>query len=95
MILTISDIEKEAKKILQKIKSGELIDGCSMSAVQTPAMEAWEIATSLSEKNEIASNQRIEIISKLDKDVQSQLEATSYDDFDLAYEYLLQLIKQK
>lgn len=95
MNLTIADIEKEAKKILQKIKSGELIDGCSMSAIQTPTNEAWEIATNLCEKNEISSIQRIELISKLDKDVQSQLKASSYDDFDLAYEYLLQLIKQK
>jgi hypothetical protein len=95
MTLTISDIEKEATEILQKIKSGELMDGCSMSAVQTPATEAWEIATSLSEKRIISPIQKIEILSKLDKGVQSQLKVTSYDDFDLAYEYLLQLIKQK
>jgi len=40
MNLTISDIEKEAKDILHKITSGELIDGCSMSAVETPTTEA-------------------------------------------------------
>jgi len=94
MSLTVDDIEKEAKKILQKIKSGELIDGCSMSAVQTPTVEAWEIATNLSENGALSSIHKMEVFSKLDRDVQSQLEATGYDDFDLVYEYLLQLIKQ-
>ncbi|AFP32704.1 hypothetical protein [Marinobacter sp. BSs20148] len=94
MNLTISDIEKEAKDILHKITSGELIDGCSMSAVETPTTETWEIATNLSEKRKISTIQKIELFSKLDKDVQSQLKVSGYDDFDLVYEYLLQLIKQ-
>ena len=94
MSLTISDIEKEAKDILYKINSGELIDGCSMSAVETPTTEAWEIATKFSEKRKISSIQKIELFSKLDKDVQSQLKVSGYDDFDLVYEYLLQLIKR-
>jgi len=95
MSFTSSYIEKEAEKILQKIRSGELIDGCCMSAAQTPTTEAWEIAINLSDNSALSSIQKTEIFSKLDKDVQSQLEATNYDDFDLVYERLLQLIKQK
>ena len=51
MTLTIFDIENKAREILQKIKSGELIEACCMSTIQTPTIEAREIATSLRDEN--------------------------------------------
>ena len=95
MNISLSNIEKEAEKIICKIQEGKLIDGCCMSAVQTPTMEAWEIAQQLAESGTLPSQCKQELFSKLDKDVQSQLEATKYDDFDLIYERLLQLINQR
>ena len=66
-----------------------------MSALQTPTMEAWEIVQQLTESGTLSPQCKQELFSKLDKDVQSQLEATKYDDFDLIYERLLQLINQR
>lgn len=95
MNLCLTDIENEAENIILKIKTGELIDGCSMSAIQTPTMEAWGIAQELAEKSTLSSKDKQDIFSKLAKDVQSQLAATKYDSFDLIYERLLQLINQR
>jgi hypothetical protein len=95
MSIIVSDIEKEAKMILQKIKSGELIDTCGMSAMPTPTTEAWEVAAELSNDNALSPDQKTEIFSRLGQDVQAQLDSANYDDFDLIYEYLLQLINKK
>lgn len=94
MSSTISVIENEAQKIILKIKSGELIDGCSMSAIQTPTIEAWEVATNICEIIELTSMQKTAIFSKLGREVRSQLGNARYDDFDLIYERLLQLINK-
>jgi hypothetical protein len=91
MNISITDIDKEAEKIIHKIKSGELIDGCSMSAIQTPTTEAWERAQELTDSGALSPISAKEILSKLDEHVQSQL-VPNYDDFDLIYERLLQLI---
>ena len=95
MTYTVLDIEKEADKILLMMQSGELVEGCSMSALQTPATEAWETATRLSENCTLSSDQKNELILNLDKDVRTQLETTNYDDFDLIYARLLQLIASR
>jgi hypothetical protein len=94
MSFTTSDIEKEAEKIVQKIRFDEHPDGCCMSAAETSTTETWEIATLISDNNALSAIQKMEIFSKLDKEVQAQLAATDYDDFDLVYERLLQLIEK-
>ena len=91
MSFNLAQIEKEAEKIQLKLKSGELVDGCCMSPVQTPTKEAWEIAQELTENDTLSFVQRRELFSMLNKDIQSQLESSGYDDFDLVYERLLQL----
>jgi hypothetical protein len=91
----LTNINKEADKIIQKIKSGELMEGCCMSTIQTATTEAWEVAQALAEIDPLSSSDKEDVFSKLDKDVQSQLITTNYDSFDLIYERLLQLINQK
>jgi len=88
-------IEKEAHKILLMINSGELRSGCCMSAIQTPITEVWEKAQDLTEKGSLLAIEKNEIFSKLNKTTQAHLEFTGYDDFDLVYERLLQLINEK
>jgi len=47
---TLKRVIREAKKIIFKIDSGVLIDGgCGMSAIQTPAKEAWCITEEITE----------------------------------------------
>jgi len=55
MSLSLEQIELAAKQIVQKLESGELVKGCSMSALQTPITEAWELAQELVEKNALSS----------------------------------------
>ena len=89
MSFDLAQLEKEAKKIRLKLKAGELVDGCCMSPTQSPSREAWEIAEELTDNNPLSIAQRLELLSKLGTDIQSQLQATGYDDFDLVYERLL------
>ena len=91
MALSLIQIEKEADQIRQKIESGELVEGCCMAGAQTPVLEAWGIAQVLTENNVLFPAQKKEIFLKLAANVQQQLEATDYDDFDVVYEWLLQL----
>ncbi|HHJ35033.1 MAG TPA: hypothetical protein ENJ87_04640 [Gammaproteobacteria bacterium] len=92
MELTLEQIDKEADRIKEKCQSGELMDGCSMSAIQTPAREAWDVAHELIENNMMTALQRKEVFSSLDKNIRSQLDDYRYNNFDLVYERLLQLI---
>lgn len=94
MSFNLAQIEKQADKIRQMLKSGELVDGCCMSAVQTPAKEAWERAGELIENETLSYNQKQELFSILGQDIQSQLVSDDYDDFDLVYERLLQIINE-
>lgn len=82
-MLNLRDIDREAEKLLQKIHSGELAEGCCMSAVQTPSMEAWETAQDLADNSTLSSTNKRDLLSKLDKNIQSQLAATDCDDFAL------------
>ena len=90
MSFNLAQIEKQAEKIRQMLKSGELIDGCCMSAAQTPVREAWEIAQELTENETLSDVQKHKLFSKLDREIQSQLETAGYYDFDLVFERLLQ-----
>ncbi len=92
MNFCLAEIDNEAENIIQKIRSGKLIEGCSMSAIQTPTIEAWEVAQELASKSTLSSKDKQDIYSKLPKEVRLQLAATKYDSFDLIYERLLQLI---
>ena len=94
MSFNLAQIEKEAESIRQMLKSGELVDGCCMSAVQTPAKEAWERAGELTENETLTDNHKHKLFSILEQDIQSQLEIAGYDDFDLVYERLLQIINE-
>lgn len=91
--MKLSQIDKEAKAIKQKVKTGELIEGCCMSSIHTPTVEAWCIAEELTENATLSDVQQQKLFSKLDNNIQMQLETTGYDDFDLVYERLLQLIE--
>lgn len=95
MSFNLALIEKKAEKIRQMLKSGKLIDGCCMSAAQTPVREAWEIAQELTENETLSDVLKQKLFSNLDEEIQSQLETAGYDDFDLVYERLLQLSSQK
>ena len=91
MALDLIQIEQEAELIRQKIELGELVEGCCMAGVQTPVLEAWDIAQVLTENDVLFPAQKKEVFLKLAANVQQQLEATGYDDFDVVYEWLLQL----
>jgi len=94
MSLSISDIQKEALRIDTDIQSGKLVDACSMSAANTPAKEAWSTAEELIEKGPLSSLDRKQLIALLG----SRLEERTIDhadDFDLIYEFLLSVLKNK
>lgn len=94
MEISITDIDASAEKIIHKMQLGELSEGCCLSAIQTPITEAWEMAKRLADNGELSHIIAKEIFSKLDQNVQSQLAASGYDDFDLIYERFLQKIKR-
>jgi hypothetical protein len=80
-----------AGKIRLKVRTGELAGGCSMSAAPTATTAAWDIALELTGHDVLDTDQRRELMSKLDESLRSQPEAGEYDDFDLVYARLLQL----
>ena len=93
MNLTFQTVIQEAEKIKLKIDSGALIGGgCGMSAIQTPAKEAWSVTEELTEHGELPLEDQKKLMSMLDEETRIQLQATKYDDFDLIHEYFLQLI---
>jgi len=94
MSLSISDIQKEALRIYTDIQSGELVDACSMSAVNTPVKEAWSTAEELIEKGPLSSLDRKQLIALLDPQLADRT-MDHADDFDLVYEFLLSALKIK
>lgn len=95
MIITLKMVIQEAEKIQFMIDSGELVDGCSMSAIQTPMKEAWSVADEITAQNQLHAEDKDKLLSMLNEETKSQLLATNFDDFDLIYEYFLQLIDNK
>ena len=93
MSLTLQTVLKQAEKIKFKIDSGVLINGgCGMSAIQTPAKEAWSVTEEITEQGELPSKDQEKLLSMLNEKTQAQLRATEFDDFDLIHEYFSQLI---
>jgi hypothetical protein len=95
MKLSLHMVFLQAIKLDAMIISGELIDACSMSAVQTPVKEAWCMADELAEQGKLSVNEQDKLLFLLSDDIRKQLETTEFDDFDLIYEYFLQLIDNK
>ena len=94
MSLRLQTVIQEAENIKNKIDLGVLIDGgCGMSAIPTPAKEAWSVAEDLIEQGELPIEDQEKLLFMLNKTTRSQLQATEFDDFDLIHEYFLQLIE--
>jgi len=94
MSFDLNHIEDAAKRILSRLASGELQDACCMSAASTPVKEAWDAAEAIVEEYEsLTEGQQQMIFSQLSDATQAQLIRSGYDDFDLVYERLLQLIE--
>ncbi|MFT7414180.1 MAG: hypothetical protein ACI9FO_000838 [Methylophagaceae bacterium] len=66
MSLDLTDIELIAAQILQQLHSGEIHNGCSMSAVSSPVTEAWDRANELAEKVNISPAKKKNLINRLD-----------------------------
>ena len=94
MSLSITDIRKEALRMYTDIQSGELVDACSMSAVNTPVKEAWSATEDLIEKGPLSSQDRKQLIALLGPQIAGRSTDQS-DDFDLIYEFLLSALKIK
>jgi hypothetical protein len=92
MAFNIDLINQAAEKIKRQIETGEISEACCMASIATPVTEAWEIAQELAEQSQLSQEQQHTILSFLNPDIQKLLISSSYDDFDLIYERLLQLI---
>jgi len=92
MSFNLKVIDAAAETVLLKIKNGELGEACCMSAVNSPTTEAWELAGQLAEKTALSKSQQESILEALNPQIQEHLKSTGFDDFDLIYERLLQLI---
>jgi hypothetical protein len=63
-----------------------------MSSTKTPVKEAWSVAEEISEQGELPAEDQEKLLSMLNGEIKSQILATNFDDFDLIYEYFLQVI---
>ena len=95
MNITLKAIIREAEIMRSRIDSGELVDGCCMSAIQTPVRAAWDTAEEITGQGELSAEAQVKLLSMLDEESRSRLQATKFDDFDLIYEYYLQLIDNR
>ena len=66
-----------------------------MSGMSSPVTEAWDKAHELSETYNLSCEQKKNMFKELDSSVRLQFEQTGYDDFDVIYELLLQLVSNK
>ncbi|VAW54975.1 hypothetical protein MNBD_GAMMA06-218 [hydrothermal vent metagenome] len=85
-------INQAAKKIMRQVASGDISEACCMSAAATPVTESWDVAKVLTAKIQLTAAQQQTLLKKLKPEIQQQLESTGFDDFDLIYERLLQLV---
>ncbi|NOR68835.1 MAG: hypothetical protein GQ532_03930 [Methylomarinum sp.] len=93
-LITLEVLDKAAELILQRMASGQLVEGCSMSAVQTPVREAWDIAEQLTGQAVLDDVQRQRLLRNLEALAPAeyrQVQTTGSDDFDRVYAYLLAL----
>jgi len=92
MSFKLKTIDAAAETILLKIKNGEPGEACCMSAVNSPITDSWEIAGQLVENTVLSKSQQKSILDALNPQIREHLKSTGFDDFDLIYERLLQLI---
>ena len=92
MNITLKAIIREAEIIRSRIDSGELVDDCCMSATQTPVRAAWDTAEEIAGRGELSAEAGVKLLSMLNEESRSRLQATKFDDFDLIHEYFLQWI---
>lgn len=95
MKFDLSKIDLAAKQVQQKLESGELSLGCPMSTIASPVIEAWDLAHELAEGVVLTDRQRRQILNLLDRQIRQHMDRTRYDDFDLIYERLVQLISDQ
>ncbi len=92
--MNLDFIDQAAEKIQQQLRTGEVFEACCMSAVSTPVTESWEVTQELVKENSLTSVQQQVLLRVLSTKIQQQLNVTGFDDFDLIYERLLQLVFQ-
>jgi hypothetical protein len=92
MSFELTSIDLAAEQIAAKLKSGELTEGCSMAILFSPVTEAWDKAQALATTAELSAEQQQHLLACLDQQTRQHFEATRYEDFDLIYERLLQLV---
>lgn len=85
-------IDQAAGQIRQRLANGEIVEACCMSAMTTPVTESWEAARELAENADLSTRQQKILLQVLSPLVRKQLETTGFDDFDLIYERILQLV---
>ena len=92
MAFDLTLIYQASEKMLQQKRAGEIVEACCMAAMNTAVTESWEVAGELAEKARLSDEQQQTLLQALSPVVQKQLLSTGFDDFDLIYERLLQLV---
>jgi len=92
MSFDLNLIIQAAEQITQKIKTGEITEACCMSATSSPVTEAWDLAKQLADNTHLSTTQQQIILKNLNPVSRKQLESSGFDDFDLIYEQILQLV---
>ncbi len=77
------------------MRSGKIVASCSVSFLGTPITESWDAAQELAKNSCLSTEQQQIILKTLDASVRKQIESAKFDDFDLIYERLLQLVLPK
>jgi Spy/CpxP family protein refolding chaperone len=95
MTFDLSKIDLAAIQIQQKLEAGELSLGCAMSTIASPVIEAWDLAHEMAEGVVLTDQQRQKLLNLLDQQIRQQMETTRYDDFDLIFERLVQLVSDQ
>ena len=92
MSFDLNIINQAAEKIRQQPGTGEIGEACCMSGRASPVTESWDAAQELEEKANLSDAQQQTILKALNPGIRKQMESTGFDDFDLIYERLLQLV---
>ncbi len=92
MYFDLNQINQAAEQIQQQLRTGEIGEVCCMSGMASPVTESWEAAQELAEKADLSAAQQQTILKALNPVIRKQMEFTGFDDFDLIYEWLLQLV---
>jgi len=88
----LKPIRQAAEKIQQQLGNGEISEIYCMTALATPVTESWDAALQLADDLPLSPDQQRTLLSSLTPTIQKQLKTTGFDNFDLIYERLLQLV---